>query len=333
MLGISFAPWRAAGRGLDSDRAFEQLLGLRFDCIRLSAAWSDITERGFGGLDRLLHAAEAAGQRVVITVGMKAMGWPEFYLPTRYLPPAGVRLEVRRDYALRLATLVFVRTVVQRYRGSSVLRAWQVENEPFNRSGPSGWWIDRSFVREEARLIRHLDGRSLILTTFARFTDSMDRASSRFPSDRRWFRTPAEREALAVLGRNDILGLDVYRAIAGGTGENAWLARAAPDQLATLARWRRIARDQGKRTWITEAQAEPWEPGAGSRPDPLTLRPGDLPTLARSLIDLGFEAVFFWGAEYWLARAAAGDQGWLEAVAGLLESARRPEAPFSVSAG
>ena len=304
-----------------------------FECIRLSAAWKEIAEQGFGELDRLLSAAEAAQQPIVLTVGMKAIGWPEFYLPASHVPSPGPRLNIRRNQALRLATLVFVRTVVRRYRDSSVLCAWQVENEPFNRSGPSGWWIDRFVVREEARLVRRLDGRPLMLTTFARFTDSMDRASSRFASDRRWFRISAEREALAVLGRNEILGLDVYRAIAGGMGENAWLAHAAPDQFASLARWRRIARGQGKRTWITEAQAEPWEPGGGSRPDPLTLRPGDLPTLARSLMELGFEAVLFWGAEYWLARAAAGDQRWLEAVGGLLESARRREGPFSVSAG
>jgi hypothetical protein len=309
------------------------LLGLRFDCIRLSAAWSDIAERGFDGLDRLIHAAETAGQPIVLSVGMKAVGWPEFFLPAGHLPPAGERLEVRRNRALRLATLAFVRTVVHRYRGSSVLRAWQVENEPFNRSGPSGWWIDRSFVRMEARLVRRLDDRPLMVTTFASFTDSMDRASSRFPGDRRWFRIPAEREALAVLSPNDILGLDVYRAIAGGTGESAWLAHAAPDQLASLARWRRIAVGQRKRAWVTEAQAEPWEPGGGSRPDPLTITPADLLPLARSLVERGFEAVLLWGAEYWLARSAAGDQRWLEAVGHLLESVPRPGTLFSVSAG
>jgi len=207
-IGTSFASWRAQARGLDYRAAFERVCGMGLAVIRLSASWREIAQAGYGDLDWLLTYAADARQRVVLTVGLKALGWPEFYLPEGLNPS---------DPAVRRRALQHVATVVRRYRDNRALVAWQIENEPFNRSGPQARWIPRRVVRREARLVRTMDAtRPLIVTTFAHFDEGLDRASSRHQSTwkrRLGFAIPAEREALTVLRQGDILGLDVYRSI------------------------------------------------------------------------------------------------------------------------
>ena len=286
-----------------------------FSVIRLSASWREIAELGWASLDWLLEHAASAGQPVLLTVGMKALGWPEFHLPEGVLEPDAV--DVRRR------ALSHVRAVVRRYRENPQLRVWQVENEPFNRSGPRARWISRDQVRREAGAIRQLDSRRpLAVTTFAHFGEGLDRASSRHQSE--WKRRlglviPAEREALAVLRQGDILGVDVYRSIGWvDAGNTAQIARAVEDQLEWLAGWQRIARSQGKRFWVTESQAEPWEARRATHANPVTVAPLDIGELVQELRGIGVERILLWGSEYWLWRAENGDRRWLESVAALL---------------
>ena len=315
VIGTSFARWRAEGRGLDYRAAFERIVAMRFGILRLSASWREIERYSYEHLDWLLTTAERAGQPVLLTVGMKALGWPEFYLPEGLSPS---------DAPVQRRAIMHVREVARRYRDNPALAAWQIENEPFNRSGPNGWWIPRSVVRAEAEAVRSLDpDRPLVVTTFAHFDAALDRASSRQQS--RWKRRlglaiPAEREALSILRHGDIPGLDVYPSI-GWLDQNGRdrLARAAPDQLASVAAWQRIARQQGKRVWVTEAQAEPWE-GRSTQGDPVSVRPEAIGQLVEGLTRIGVGSILLWGSEYWLWRADSGDPRWIEAVALVLKA-------------
>ena len=309
-IGSSFTRWRAEALGLDYQQAFRELLALRLSLIRLSASWREVAEFGWGHLDWLLDRAGEVAQPVVLTVGMKALGWPEFYLPEGLDPD---------QPAVQRQALRHVRETVQRFRDRRTIVAWQIENEPFNRSGPQGRWIPRTVVRREVTAVRALDPtRPLVVTTFAHFSADLDRASSRHQSD--WKRrlglaVAAEREALAILGRGDILGVDVYRSIGWvDAADNAQIARADSDQIQSVIRWRRIAESQGKRFWVTEAQAEPWEARRATHGSPLTVAPDDLESLLAALTGIGVETVLLWGSEYWLWRAANGDSRWLDAV-------------------
>lgn len=309
-LGTSFTRWRAQALGLDYRRAFARLCQLGFDIVRLSASWREIHVEGYDHLDWLISHAETVRQPVVLTVGMKALGWPEFYLPDGFTPG---------DVRVQRHALGHVRSVVARYRGRSNVLGWQIENEPFNRSGPQGLWIPRIVVRREANAVRELDpSRPLSVTTFARFDDGLDRASTRHQS--KWKRRlglaiPAEREALSILRRGDIIGVDVYRSISWVDGAGAeHLSRAVPDQLEWVRRWQTIATSQGKRFWVTEAQAEPWEPRRNSAGDPMTIQPRDAASLVDALAGIGVEAILLWGSEYWLWREEEGDRRWIEAL-------------------
>jgi cellulase (glycosyl hydrolase family 5) len=310
-LGTSFTKWRAQALGLDYRRAFSRVCGMGFDLIRLSASWQEVHQFGFEHLDWLVAHAETAGQRVLLTVGMKALGWPEFHLPPNVQ---------RIDAGAEQLAIAHVKEVVGRFASRPAVVAWQVENEPFNRSGPNGWWLPRATVRREARAVRSIDPtRPLVLTTFAHFDDGLDRSSSRYQSN--WLRRlglaiPPEREALAVLGKGDVLGVDVYRAIGfvGDGGQEA-VAHAAEDQIDSVAHWRRIARQQGKQLWVTEAQAEPWEAHRRTHGDPRSVQPADVIDLVGQLDGIGVEVILLWGSEYWLWRKESGDPRWVDAVA------------------
>ena len=127
---------------------------------------------------------------------------------------------------------------------------------------------------------------------------------------------PAEREALSVLRRGDVLGLDVYPAIGWLDADGRErLAHADADQVAAVAGWQRTAREQGKRLWVTEAQAEPWEARRQTYADPISIQPEAIGELVNRLVGIGVETILLWGSEYWLWRADNGDPRWLDAVA------------------
>ena len=315
-LGTSFTKWRAESLGLDYQKAFARICAMGFGVVRLSASWRELAQFGYGHLDWLVNHAALVGQRIVLTVGMKALGWPEFYLPEGLDPT---------DAAVQLQAIAHVEAVVHRFVGQPAVVAWQIENEPFNRSGPQARWIPRPFVRREARAVRAIDAlRPLIVSAFAHFDENLDRVSSRYQSD--WVRRlgldlPAEREALAVLRPGDVLGLDVYRSI-GWIDEAgvSWIGRAMDDQVEQVRRWQRIAHGQRKRLWVMEAQAEPWEARRQTHGDPLTIQPGDIRQLVGQLADIGVETILLWGSEYWLWRDENADPRWLESVAMVLKT-------------
>lgn len=313
-VGTSFVRWRAEGLGLEYRQAFTRVCAMGFDLIRLSTSWREVDQTGYTHLDWLMEEADRTGQRVLLTVGMKALGWPEFYLPGEQRPG---------DVAIGGGLLDHVGATVRRYRGCHRLVAWQIENEPFNRSGPLGGLVRRSLVRAEAACVRGLDPtRPIVITTFGHFDAGLDRWSSRWQStwQRRFhLEIPAEREALAVLEPDDVLGLDVYRAIGWRREGMEGVAHAVKDQMDSVARWGRIARGQHKRLWVTEAQAEPWEASRATHGDPVSVQPDDVLELYERLSSLSLDAILLWGVEYWLWRERQGDTRWLDVGRRILE--------------
>src|SRR5256886_13945512 len=220
-VGISFSPVRAGYLGLDYRSAFKRLEAMHFRVIRLSSYWDQVDNDGYHQLDWLMTEAQRARQPIALTVGMKALGWPEFYVPTSVMDVTSLNQgqDVASDSSLRAATLAFVEDTVLRYRENPALVAWQIENEPFNRAGPQRLWIDAEFLRDEITSVRQLDAhhRPLIVNAFSHFNLVFDQASARQGFDlRQWLgfeADSAERDGLSVLKRGDVLGLDVYTAI------------------------------------------------------------------------------------------------------------------------
>lgn len=334
-VGTSFSPRRAEYLGLDYRRAFKALEAMHFRVIRLSAYWDSVDQGDGDELDWLMSEAQRAHQPIVLTVGMKALGWPEFYFPASVSPPDGLSQgqDVASDPGLRDATLSFIADTVLRYRENPALVAWQIENEPFNRAGPQRLWIDAQFLRDEITSVRQLDGhqRPLIVNAFSHFNLLFDRASARQGFDlRQWLgfdADSAERDGLSVLNRGDVLGLDVYTAIGYRFLGHDHLSRADGDWPDRLARVRELAKRQGKQAWITEAQAEPWEAAHTTYANPKSTSPRAIRSIFANLKDAGYSTVLFWGSEYWLWRANNGDSRWIDTIKAILrEEANAP--PF-----
>lgn len=318
-LGVSFSPRRARHAGLDWRPAFKRVLGLGLDPVRLSAYWDDVDSNGYDDLDWLVAEAARAGLELILTVGMKAQGWPEFYIPGRLQPAAAPRSDVvAASPALRMQAVEFVAATVERYRGQDAIAVWQVENEPLNPSGPRRWWIGPEFVADEIATVRGLDpDRPIAVNVFSRFNTWLDVASIRHGPDlSRLLGSSARRpeaEALTLLGRDDILGLDVYRRIGYLRLGRRVLTRSRHWQ-SNAARWAVRAAAEGKLAWVLEAQAEPWEPPLRGDRRPRSCRPEDIGATVRGLWDAGCATVLLWGVEHWLARDADGDGSWLAAV-------------------
>jgi hypothetical protein len=325
-VGISFSPPRAAYLGLDYKTAFKRLEAMHFRVIRLSTYWDQVDREGYGQLDWLMGEARKSHQPVALTVGMKALGWPEFFVPASAVPISGFRQgqDITSDSTFREVALAFVSDTVLRYRDNPALIAWQVENEPFNRAGPQRLWIDAEFLRDEIASVRQLDDhhRPLIVNAFSHFNLVFDQASARQGFDfRQWLgfdADSAERDGLSVLGRGDVLGLDVYTAIGYQFLGRDHMSRADSDWPDRLARVRDLAHKQGKQAWITEAQAEPWESSDTNYAEPKSTSPQAIRGIFENLKDAGFTTVLFWGSEYWLWRADQGDSRWIETIKSIL---------------
>jgi hypothetical protein len=299
---------------------------MHFRLIRLSTYWDQVDREGYDQLDWLMSEARKSHQPVALTVGMKALGWPEFFIPASAAPVGGLHQgqDVATDSAFREAALSFVVATVDRYRDNPVLIAWQVENEPFNRAGPQRLWIDAEFLRDEIASVRALDGRHrpVIVNAFSHFNLVFDQASARQGFDfRQWLgfdADSAERDGLSVLGRGDVLGLDVYTAIGYQFLGSDHVSHADGDWPDRLARVRELAHKQGKLAWITEAQAEPWESSDLNYANPKSTSPSAIRGIFANLKDAGFTTVLFWGSEYWLWRADQGDTRWVDTIKGIL---------------
>jgi hypothetical protein len=328
-VGTSFSPRHATFLGLDWQESYRRLEAMHFKVIRLSAYWDQVDSEGYDQLDWLLNESQAAGQPVVLSVGMKGLGWPEFYIPRPLQPNTEDGGDVSHDGLLRAAVLDFVQETVSRYRDNPALVAWQVENEPLNPAGPHRWYIGRDLLTMEVAALKAIDSRPVIVNAFGHFNMLFDRTSNRSGFDLKsllgFESDTAEAQSLGVLGRGDILGLDVYTEIGYRFLGQDGVSHAGSDWAVKAGHWGRNARAQGKQAWITEAQAEPWEASIASYGDPKSTMAEDILTRFASIRAQGFGTILLWGSEYWLWRAANGDSSWLDAVNGIL--ARNAAAP------
>lgn len=309
-VGATFSAVQARSLGLDAEAALAQVIELGLDPLRLCGYWN----RPLDDLDWQLDQATAAGRQVLLTVGMKAPRWPEFHLPAAQkldVPNGG---EVRPDLPTARAAVAQVEAMVERFRERPVIAWWQVENEPFNTSGPERWWLSPELVAEEVATVRARDTRPVVLTAFGHFDRALDQASGhRFfnPAALLARGTGVEPALLELLQPGDVLGVDVYHSI-GWRGDR--IAHASPPG-PYLERQLGEAKERQVDCWATELQAEPWEGGGGGTYwNPRSVAPEDTAERLREVREAGLGTALLWGVEYWLAQAQRGNPAWLDAA-------------------
>ena len=121
----------------------------------------------------------------------------------------------------------------------------------------------------------------------------------------------------------DILGINIYPVV----GKKLWrfdyyVRTCQLERLRYFSKLIREARRCGKKVWITELQAEPWEAGKlvhKSPERPVSIWPDMIQRTFTEMKTLGIDAVFLWGAEYWHFRKTRhSDQTWMDKVKHIL---------------
>jgi hypothetical protein len=318
-VGVTFSRRQAEYLGLPWKDTFSAVLNLSPTVVRLGAYWDEIERQpdtyDFSALDWQLERLPASTYRVVLTVGMKAPRWPEYYVPSWLLQQSrpGWNATVSDDALVRAGARRFVEAVVTRYQDHPAIGYWQVENEPLDPSGPRQWKIGADFLEEEVQLVRSIDQgqRPIILSMFVGTPPPL----AVLPP----WRSQDEGRARALLSMADILGLDLYPSRGIRVfGRDLYLDWSGWGWERSAMSLRQLALDQGKDAWVMEAQAEPWEPsklvyldGAESR----SVGPGTAANTFGRLSSGGFGTILLWGAEHWYMRQEKhDDRSWLDTL-------------------
>ena len=151
--GMNFSQKQAEGLGLDWKSVYLAIIeDLGAKKIKLGTYWDAIEknqgEYDFEDLDWQVKTAEEKGANLMMVVGMKSPRWPECHVPEWTL---GLSKEEQQEKILG-----FLEKMILRYRDSSAITAWQVENEPFFKFGEC-LWTDKDFLKKEVALVKSLD--------------------------------------------------------------------------------------------------------------------------------------------------------------------------------
>ncbi|PJE50702.1 MAG: hypothetical protein COV29_03130 [Candidatus Yanofskybacteria bacterium CG10_big_fil_rev_8_21_14_0_10_36_16] len=162
--GVSFSKFHSDELGLDWKETYLAILDdLGVKRLRLSAHWPMVEpkmgEYNFEELDYQIAEAEKRDVEVIFAVGRRLPGWPECHDP---------------DWAKELSQeeknnriLSYIKETVSRYKDSSAIKIWQVENEPFlgffGRSHCGEF--DDDFLDKEINLVKQLDTTRPVLIT------------------------------------------------------------------------------------------------------------------------------------------------------------------------
>ena len=295
LLGTTYKHKQISWLSLNNEVVFTEIVGLKFDIIRLGVYWSDVQKSkdvfNFDEIKKLLDICEDKKQKVLVTIGMKAPGWPEYYIPNWAITS---KLEDISKYLYSY----FEKTLftLKHYK---CIYAWQIENEPLDPSGPNKQIIPIEILKNEYKIIKNIDpNRNIIINIWG---NNLRR----------------NKNINKIIKISDMIGLDLYykQFIKRVAGISFYLG-----PLGSLESTNKYIQKFGKKLWITELQAEPWEERSDFY---LSKNPGSInPKLLKEnyvkALKLNPDAILFWGCEYWLWKKSQGDDNYLEIIKNII---------------
>ncbi len=305
-LGASFSHRHLQSLGYDPLTALKELASLGLKWIRLGCYWDEIEKEPgkftFQALDPLIKFCTKEKINLVLTVGIKAPRYPEYYLPKWLAQQVHFRrlstIDVTNKVLLS-ATSNFIKNTIEHFQGHPTIKVWQVENEPLDWSGEKWWKITPAFLKKEVILVKKLDPTRKILINL-------------------WGNELSKRELYKeALKLADIIGFDFYLRHPMFFFFNFFNRYIGPlDKAAKIKEILCEVTGLGKEIWITELQAEPWEVAElhTKKDNP----PSFLPKHFAGNLDYGKSldpsVIFLWGFEWWYDRKQKGDlRYWQEA--------------------
>lgn len=275
LWGVNFSQKHAELMGLDWRETFSALIGdLGAKNIKIGTHWDLLEpkkeEYNFSDLDWQISEVEKAGAKAILAFGMKTPRWPECHIPEW---AKGLSKNEQQGEILS-----FIRQFVLRYKGSSAVSAWQIENEPFFSFGECPW-RDDDFFKKEAELVRSLDdSRPLIVS------DSGEMSL--------W---------LKAAKYGDIVSTTLYRKV-WSTDLNTYFTMPFPP---VYYYWKAelIKNTYGKPVICGELQAEPWGREllyySTIEEQRKTMDLGKFKKVVSFAKKTGLDTFYFWGSEWW----------------------------------
>lgn len=291
-IGITLCPTQLDYLGISLDYAIQESVKYGFSHIRLPVYWSQVeVEPGifnFDQLEQVLSFYQQVNQLVVLTVGVKAPRWPEYFWPdfVKDQNPANPDTQAQ--------ILKFIKTTIKRLKPFSCITHFQVENEPLDESGPDKQRIPVDFLYQEIKLVKKLDPRPVIVTLWGN-----DLTGRNFLDQ--------------IIPVCDVMGIDLYfdQFIANIMGKSIY---AGPR--TSLKKIHQYLAKTDKEIWLTELQAEPWEKNEQNY---LSQNPGSmsvekLASNIKKASQLPISEIILWGYEYWLYQKKLGNSRYLDFV-------------------
>ncbi len=275
--GLTYSYQEAKGLGFDGRQMYLDILAdLKPKKIRLMSYWED-TEKSqgqfdFSNIDWQLQQAAKYNTDVVLVVGRKQPRWPECHQPDWYnqLSSAG------QDNAV----VNMIKANIEHFKSFSVIKAWQVENEPYFGFGPDCPKSSQSFFEKEVALVKRLDSRSIVVT------DSGERGS--------WL-------PVARSGAN-ILGSSVYR-VSYDSKYGGYYKYPVPAIFYKIKQGFLETFTNINQVWDVELQMEPWfTNGALNTPLDTQKMLMNQKVFADNIgyaKRAGFGENYLWGVEWW----------------------------------
>jgi hypothetical protein len=273
--GVNFSQEKAERFGLNWKEVFLAILNdLGARNLKITVNWDYVEGKQgqyfFEDIDWQMKEAEKSNSNVILVIGRKTPGWPECHLPVW---AKGQTKGEQQAEILELLT-----KIVQKYKGSSALRYWQVENEPFFPFGECAWRDDK-FLKKEIELVKSLDPSRPVIVS-----DSGELSL--------W---------LSAAKFGDAVGVTMYRR--AWFGElNSYITYPYPSifykRKADL-----IKLFFNKKVMCIELQAEPWGPEWNyTLPVEEQLKSMDIGIFKNNLKfakKSGLQDIYLWGSEWW----------------------------------
>ena len=274
--GVSFSQKHSQNLGLNWQENYLALLDdLGIKNLRLAVHWDLIEpidgKYFFEDLDWQIKEAKNHGAKIILIIGMKTTRWPECHLP-KWAEDSDKSKQ--QEKILRM-----LKKVVLRYKDSSAVKFWQIENEPLFPFGNCPW-RDEKFLKKEVDLIKSLDEqeRPVIINSSGEWS--------------LWLRE-------AKIG--DIVGASLYKII--------WakeLGRYIHYHLPPVYFQRRawlIKKIFDKEVICVELQAEPWGPAllynSPLEEQKKTMNPKQFQKNIEFAKKTGLDTFYLWGGEWW----------------------------------
>lgn len=294
VYGVTFSPMYAKYLKQDYQKMYISILDdLKIRSFRIPTYWSQVeTIEGkydFSEVDFMVSEAQRRGAKITLVVGIKQPRWPEYHLPKW----AGkLTVQQKQEKALKVTE-----EIINRYKSSPAITAWQVENEPFVTWFGEGIdlnLVNQGFLTKEINLVKSLDSnRPVVVTDTGEWSLWKDAASS-----------------------GDILGISLYRKAYNDKFGYITYPFFPSMYIIKSGLVRKVFAPENQKTIISELQAEPWlqkgviEFDASEQAGLFTIK--ELEGNVDFARKTGFNEIYLWGVEWWYYMAQNGHPEYLE---------------------